>query len=407
MAMLYTSLKSLLHDDKRRHQASDSELSVSLESIIKHLNDKTKLKEPSCVFVCGEPGCGRTTLLLDICDALLGSGLKDSEILGMRVRAGCTGQSLWNFLSEISKNKQDKDTASLLSQSTAKLGKKYKAAQTFISSNFKLVCVDDVLSDGGIVWCHLSQLLYKINTCGTTCAVVACTKKDAPFLEATLTDVEHTIHSVELKGISVDSFKKSLGRELPNWDSSDEQQMRICSMFSGNPTALKVILNTVNEFKLPPQSLDCSFLSCSEHPTEPIDCSVLRALQFSFQHLTACEKQVFGQLCQLRESLPMVNVSKEVEKLARLGLVNKEAVSFSNGGSDAIYSVSVASCLQLGSLQLSNCISLDISADHMPCGEVQVQFSAYDAWHALLSEKLRQLISDAEENAWPFVPEKW
>ena len=401
MATLYTSLKPLLfQDNSKRNHNSDLELSSSQESIIKHLKVKFKLSEPSVVLLYGEPGCGRTTFLHESASALLGSSLKDSEILGVRVRPGCTVESLWNYLSEISKDKQDKDTASLLSQSTAKLRKKYKAAQAFISSHFKLVCVDDAYSDGGIVWTHFLQVLHNVNTC----IIAVCTRKEVPLLEATLT--EQTSLLVELKGISIDSFKKSLDHELSNWSLNEEQQLKIFSMLSGNPTALKIFVNVVNEFKVSSQSLDCSFLSCSKHPLEHNNeheiYSVSRVLQFAFSHLTACEKQVFDQLCQLREPLPMINMPEEVEKLVRLGFVNKEVIDLNKGASEVIYSVSVVSCLQLSSWQLP-CSSVGGDC----CCEVQVHFSAFDAWHSLLSEKLHHLISDAEGNAWPFVPEKW
>ena len=156
MEMFYTSLKTILFQgNSRKYQNSDFELSNSVESII----DLFDGKDPACVVVYGEPGSGRTTLLSNVCHTLLERNLKQSEICGLRVRAGCSVQSLWNFLSGISKDIQDKDTASLLLQSSAKLSRKYKAAKAFISSNFKLVCIDDVYSDGGLVWSHLSQFL--------------------------------------------------------------------------------------------------------------------------------------------------------------------------------------------------------------------------------------------------------
>ena len=389
--MFYTSLEPILfHDDDRNNQNSDFELSHSLESIINQLEDN----EPSCVVIYGEPGCGRTTLLHKICNKLLESRLTNSEIFGLRVRAGCSVQSLWNFLSEISKERQDKDTASLLLQSSAKLSKKYRAVQAFISSNFKLICVDDAYSDDGMVWSHLSQVLHEIKAH----VIVVCARNEVPLLQATLT--EPTVLSVELKGICMDSFNKCLDHKLPEWKLSDEEELRIFKTLNGNPTSLKIIVNAVDEFKLPPEILDCSCLLCSEHLNEQDCCSVRKVIQLLLEHLTAFEKEVFSQLCQLQEALPMTTVTEEIERLVRLGLVNKEV--FDTGTDEVIYSISVASCIQLSSLQLS-CAS-DINGD---CSEGMAHFSVFDAWYALLSEKLHQLISDAQGNAWPFVPEKW
>ena len=390
MAALFTPLKPVVFQGNNRidHHLG-LQLSSSVESVIDYVDINAKLSQPCCVLIYGEPGCGRTTLLLEIANAFLANGLRNSEILGVRVRPGCSVESLWNYLSEISKDKQDKDTASLLSQSTAKLNKKYSTAQNFLSSNFKLVLIDDVYSDGGIVWSHLSQMLLKVNAA----AIVVCTKKDAPSVQSTLT--EQAVLSVELKGLCMDSFKKYLNSKILYSRLSEDQQWKIFSMLNGNPTALKILVNTVNEYKLPSESLECIIPSWSEDmKTEKENDSCSTLLQFTFSHLDAREKQVFDQLCQLREPLPAVKFPEEVEKLIRLGLVKKWTFDLRDDAVEVIHSVSVVSCLQH---------SLSPAA----ASDVQVPFSAFDAWHSLLSEKLCQLITDAKGNAWPFVPEKW
>ena len=384
MAALFTPLKPVVFQGNNR---IDHHLSLELSSSVKSvIDDISKLSQPCRVLIYGEPGCGRTTLLREIANEFLANGLRNSEILGVRVRPGCSVESLWNYLSEISKDKQDKDTASLLSQSTTKLNKKYSTAQNFLSSNFKLVLIDDVYSDGGIVWSHLSQMLLKVN------AVVVCTKKDAPSLQSTLT--EQAVLALEIKGLRMDYFKEYLDSKILNSRLSEEKQWKIFSMLNGNATALKILVNTVNEYKLPSESLDCIIPSWSEDMKTEKDDSCSMMLQFTFSHLDAREKQVFDQLCQLREPLPAVKFPEEVEKLIRLGLVNKSTFDVRDNAVEVIHSVSVASCLQQ---------SLSPAAD----SDVQVSFRAFNAWHSLLSEKLDQLITDAKRNAWPFVPEKW
>lgn len=393
MEMFYTSVKPIVfHGNNTKHRNSDFELSISLESI----NDHLKGNDPTCVVIYGEPGCGRTTFLSMVCDGLLQNSLKHSEICGLKVRAGCSAQSLWNFFSGISKDRHDKDTASLLLQSSAKLSRKYQAAQAFISSNFKLVCIDDAYADCGMVWSHLSQLLPEIKVH----VIAVCTRKELVPLLHTTQLTELNVLSVELKGICVDSFKQSLSQKLPDWDLSGEELLRICTILNGNPTSLKILANAVNEFKFSPQMFDSEYLD----EEEASRCSVRMVLQFLFPHLTAWEKQVLGQLCHLREVLPLRTVSEEIEKLVRLGLVDKEVISEVTGTSDQVtHSVSVPCCIQLSSLQLThNCDNNGLNS------EVQLHyFSVFDLWYGLLSEKLCQLVNDAQENAWPFVPEKW
>lgn len=116
------------------------------------------------------------------------------------------------------------------------------------------------------------------------------------------------------------------------------------------------------------------------------------------------KKNVFHQLCLLREPLPLVTVPQEIEKLARLGLVEKEVISEDKEINSVLYTVSVPSCFCLSSWQFS-CIA-DNNGPSNP-DLIQECFSVFDLWFSLLSEKLFQLISDAQGNAWPFVPEKW
>ena len=232
--------------------------------------------------------------------------------------------------------------------------------------------------------------------------IVVSTRKEAPLIQSTV--AEHTVlsRSVELKGIGMDSFKQSLSNKLPDWTLSDDELLRVCTMLNGNPTSLKILTNAVNEFKLPPESFDFALLS--EPLNEDESSSVLMVLQFVFQHLTVWEKQVLGQLCQLREPLPLRTVSEEIGKLVRLGLVDKEAISEDTRTNQGIYSMSVACCIQLSSLQL-----IDTSDNNglMIRPEAHLHFSVFDLWYGLLSEKLHQLVNDAQGNAWPFVPEKW
>ena len=230
--------------------------------------------------------------------------------------------------------------------------------------------------------------------------IVVSTRKEAPLIQSTVT--EQAVLSVELKGIGMDSFKHSLSNKLSDWQLSDNELWRICTMLNGNPTSLKILTNAVNELKLPPESFDCALLSYSEPLSEEEASSVLMVLQFVFQHLTVWEKQVFGQLCQLREPLPLRTVSEEIGKLVRLGLVDKETISDDTKTIKGIYSVSVACCIQLSSLQLINTSDNDSLSP-----EAQLHFSVFDLWYGLLSEKLHQLVKDAQGNAWPFVPEKW
>ena len=279
MKMFCTSLKPILFEgNSRKYQNLDFESSVSLESIIDHFNGK----DPACVVLYGEHGSGRTTLQRKVCDTLLERNcMKQSEILGLRVRAGCSEQSLCNFLSEIAKDRQDKDTASLLlqsSESSAKLRKKNLAAKAFIS-NFKLVCIDDGWSDGGLVWSHLSQLLAKMKVH----VIVVSTKKEAPQVQSKVT--EHSVLSVELKGISRNSFKQFLRNKLPHWTLSDDELLRISTMLNGNPTSLKILANALNEFKLPLNSFDSALLSYSKPLNKEESSSVLMVLHFCISTL--------------------------------------------------------------------------------------------------------------------------
>ena len=394
MEMFNTSLKPILLQSSKYKEVSDFELSVPMESIIA----KLKGNEPSPILVHGEPGCGLTTLLSWICDTLVDDTLLEkSDMLSFRVSSGCSEESLWSFLSEIAGTKLDKDTASLLLQSSTKLcQRKFEAAQKFIASHFKLICVDDALADGGVVWSYLLQLF-----CDIKMPLIAVSSQiKAPVLQTT--QAEQSIMSVELKGVGKESYKKLLQEQLPDWNFDDNKLSRIHSVLNGNPSTLKIFLNVVKEFNLPQDRVDflVSSVNCHDQQEKHSVFNVIESL-FQPSWLTVQEKKVFRELCLLRELLPIIHVPEEVEKLVRLGLVRKEVIAKDSTGTNngSLHALSVSSC----SLQRSFIADYNgQSPDQMP-----KNFSVLNLWLALLSEELRRLIMEAQENSWPFVPEKW
>lgn len=110
--MFYILFKFLLfYGNSKFNEVYDFELFVSVEFLIDYLkSDKFFL-----VFIYGEFGCGRIIFFFGICDILFERNwFKKFEILGLRVRRGCIMLFLWSFLSEIAKDKLDKDIFLLL-----------------------------------------------------------------------------------------------------------------------------------------------------------------------------------------------------------------------------------------------------------------------------------------------------
>ena len=356
MKMLYTSLTQLHFQDNQRikHDICNLEFSIPFQSILKHLDKKaTTSDKPACVYIYGEPGCGRSSVLLDICEKSIQRKLLASKVCGLRVRKGCTLESLWNLLSEIAKERKDRETASTLTNSKLKLSKKYKVAQAFISANFQLICVDDASADGGIVWSHLSKLLNKTNI---GVALVSSEQEcNFPFKEEIK---DWQLLSVKVKGLNVQSFTLNVRELYSSLKLNEEMISEIHCILNGNPRAVDILINVFREFNLPDKSLHCVFLSLENdgmvHEIGKDDLNpILLVLQFVFEHLTAFEKRVYSQLCHLREPLPVIHLSKEAEKLIRLGLVTNQASSLcSSKQAINLASISVAQCFQLSAAQL-------------------------------------------------------
>ena len=356
MKMLYTSLTQLHFQDNQRikHDICNLEFSIPFQSILKHLDKKaTTSDKPACVYIYGEPGCGCSSVLLDICEKSIQRKLLASKVCGLRVRKGCTLESLWNLLSEIAKERKDRETASTLTNSKVKLSKKYKVAQAFISANFQLICVDDASADGGIVWSHLSKLLNKTNI---GVALVSSEQEcNFPFKEEIK---DWQLLSVKVKGLNVQSFTLNVRELYSSLKLNEEMISEIHCILNGNPRAVDILINVFREFNLPDKSLHCVFLSLENdgmvHEIGKDDLNpILLVLQFVFEHLTAFEKRVYSQLCHLREPLPVIHLSKEAEKLIRLGLVTNQASSLcSSKQAINLASISVAQCFQLSAAQL-------------------------------------------------------
>ena len=399
--MLHPPLKPFSFESERisRNASSDFDLSSDFEYVCRYLKGETSIGVLSpCVCVYGDLGSGQTTFLLKVCERLVGSHfVEKSEILGFRVRPDCNLQSLWNFLINLAKEKQERATVALLSQSTVTLKKKYAVAQAFISSNFKVICVDGIDSDGRVVWSHLSEILNKLND---QRVIIQVSRMGWNCLAWTLAEALF----VEVKGLTT-AFCKNYIKTECGLKMREEQISTVCSVTRNNPTALKLFCNAINKFQLSSETVDLFLSSSGDHSShhrslQTTPSAIDIVLHFCHQFLDESDRRVFHQLSQLREPLPMLDVPEVIEKLVTLGLVIKEAHNVATSLGESIFTLSVASCLQLNSSLLSH-----ISVDE-PLLEGKL-FSAFNAWFSLLSINLCELVSDAERNVWPFVPEKW
>ena len=107
------------------------------------------------------------------------------------------------------------------------------------------------------------------------------------------------------------------------------------------------------------------------------------------------------QLSQLRQPLPVTDFTQSLSKLEHLSLLDiKQGVQTND---KIAYFVTMQNCIQR---HFQDEFRKD-KGNKVFCCKENEQFDVLQTWLSLLSKELQVLVIDAEENAWPFVPEKW
>ncbi|XP_048575971.1 uncharacterized protein LOC5511752 isoform X3 [Nematostella vectensis] len=338
--------------------------------------------------IYGEPGSGCSTLAEGLCQLLVKNKIVDTEeVLYLVVQEGCDETSLWKMMSRKARERNQKDTASYVLQEHLSKKMKVERVREFVEKNYKVICVDDADLDGNIT----ADLVSRISPESCLKIIIHNSKKGSD-----LHNELRSVFPIQLKGmkeaIAIGILKDNLGSA----DIDEKIVSQLCCLLNRNPSALKLFGNCVNAYFRGFDSI-VNELTLTEvgitNDNFISNSAVSKSLRFLFKH--ASDKKVIEVLHQLRKihrPLPLLSLDARLSQLQKLTILRQEE---SNG----ISFVSMPKCFQ-------KCLSEQQNGNHST-GEKEESFSVLNCWYSLLSDRLKQLVRDAEENAWPFVPEKW
>ena len=362
-----------------------------LDGVVSHI-EKYQEGQSYCIQILGDPGSGCTTFAQAICISLINNEYcTEQQLLFTRVQPECNEASVWNLFSELAKEKQEKEIASVFSQTSVKLLKKLETLVQFLQLNFKVICLDDVGCDGLFVFKLISSALLR-----ASCKVVITSSED---IRGTAFIAWEDCCSVHVKG-----FKEVLLPDHCTMFSSLSRQSlmsRAKNILSCNPVAYKVFSNFVNEFSLSVEQAEDQLDNLERYKLEnqqPFN-AVELVLKLLSNWLDQTEMVSLLQLSQLRQPLPVLK-TQSVSKLARLSLLTIRESKQNNAM--VVYFVTMPICIQ-------RYFQDEFRKNKIKDDEVKMKekFDVLQLWLSLLSKELLVLIDNAESSEWPFVPEKW
>lgn len=377
-------------DTNARIYARKLSTTDDLDGVVSHI-EKCQEGQSCCIQIIGDPGSGRTTFAQGICCSLIDNKFcTEQQLLFTRIQPEYNESSLWNLLSELAKEKQEKEIASVFSQTTVKLLKKLETLVQFLQLHFKVICLDDVGCDGLSVFKLISSALLR-----ASCKVVMTSSED---IRGNAFNAWEEFHSVHVKGF--------LEVELPDhcaiFSSLAKQSLlsRAVDIFSRNPVAFKVFSNFVDEFNLSVEQTEDQLNNLERYKLEnqqPCNNAVELVLRLISDWLDQTEMISLLQLSQLRQPLPVLK-TQSVSKLARLSLLTIREGKQNNAM--VVYFITMPTCIQ-------RYFQDQFRKNKDDEVKMQEEFDVLKMWLSLLSKELLVLIDDAESSEWPFVPEKW
>ena len=350
-------------------------------------------KQSCCIQVIGDPGSGRTTFTQAVCKSLLDNGYSSAQLLFVNVQPGSNEACVWGLFSELAREKQEKEMASVFSQTSVKLLKKLETLVNFLQLHYKLICLDNVEHDGLFLFTLISSALLR-----ATCRVMITCSQDIINHSFIPWDVFHSVHVSGLQEVYLTTYCTTplLSTQL--------LLSRTSGILNCNPVALKLFYNFVKEFSLSTEQIENQLRVLEKYKLENEDQKSCHAVQLVlklvYDWLDQHEKLALLQLSQLRQPLPLLD-TQSVDQLVRLSLVVVRETVYSNG--IVVYFVTMPTCIQK---YFQEEFSKSEATGSIVCDQKD-EFDVLQMWLSLISKELFELVESAECGMWPFVPEKW
>jgi len=334
-------------------------------------------------YIYGEPGSGCTTLVQGIYQHVCSQSdtlITESNVLYVLLNQLCSQKSFYDFVAKLAKQRNG---TVLFKQSSEKIDQRKQIVGEFLYENFKFICVDNAESCGSFIDDFLVDIL---KTCKRPCFVVFHQSREGAF------DSGDFVSMISVNGLKPLDAKSLACKELHPLTLPEDQLSMMCDLVHNNPAAIQVVCGIITGLSDNDHIMsvlqNISTSHSSKNPSYAMDIIVELIKEVS-QLQTNVDKLLHSLSC-LRQPLPMLEISSAFKELIKVKLL---FVSHE----DSIHFISVNPALKKFMMSKKNFIK-----------SAGASFDCLKHWLSLVSNReLCKLIKEAEENAWPFVPEPW
>ena len=359
-----------------------------VEKVLKHICSK----DVNRLIVHGGLGSGKTSVVKEVMRSIMekGKDFSATDILYFKVSQHSCIESVYQLFGDLAKEFDLREESTILASSDS-IDEKRRHAIVNVTSMYKLICLEDVDSDGGNIWNVLKNVV-----------------QEETFLLAT--ESAFPLPNVDLEEVSVIAIPMLTFEETLQLTQNFRQEAEKKSVFTedsligrvymaskGNPFCVMVLMNMFKN--LSPATMKERLLSLSnEAESDPAteNEAFLSTISFLLKHMSGLDKQLLYSVSHIRRPLPLAETDTERFTI----LVNVGLVSLAEIKEDKTISVacpgSVARAVQC-------LIGRRKSEPLSPCESI----GAFHLWKSILCETLKDLLHGAETQEWAYVPEPW
>jgi len=336
-------------------------------------------------YIYGEPGSGCTTLVQGIyqhvCslpDSIINC---ESDVLYLSLNQLCTKELFEDFIVQLVKLRNG---TVLLKQSSKKIDERKQIIGEFFHENFKVIFIDN-----GETCCDFIDefLVDVLKASKIPCFVVFNKTKEYSI------DSNEAVSSISVHGLKPSDAKSLACKELQPLTLPEDQLSKMCDLVHNNPAAIQVVCGILTGFNETDHIIsvlqNMSTSSSSNHPSYAMDIIVELIKKVS---LLQTNVDILHWLSCLCRPLPILEIPPVLEELIKMKLL---------------------SVSQEGDVNWVSCSSIALLKKYLEKRKMPVSddsngsISVLALWFSLVSDTLQSLVDEAENNAWPFVPEKW
>ena len=359
---------------------------------------------PRRIMIVGDHGSGKTTFLKNsIVEILNRKIVHKDDILYFDLGRHISLESINQLCSNLAKEMSLRRESAILGKSGTKESERKEAVMRVLT-HYKVIFIDDIDMDGRRIWKYITKCINKNELKDTLIIGTSSNaKQNDNLVNGTTNETLVTIPVPPITSLDIDLMSKmenfketeveSVSAFLSFSQMSTIASPEVLTCIRENPFAVKIMISAVHHKIIDFQA----FVNlCQQIPNNLSKTPLHIVLFILFQKLHPSEIWLLYQLSYLRSPLPVKNNNCQQQLF---NLINLCLVDSSHSLSEEALRVVVPNgiCIVIHELIPD---TIQIQAEY---GDI----TSLKLWKDLLAPKLKELLSDAKNQAWPFIPETW